>query len=152
MAQEAVAGVGFEAEDDSDQEDAAPRDGAGQARIARQGGQGAVGRLIGGEPPREYGSKAGRQNEGENLAADPAFHLSYGLRFAQAAEFSPHEKFPKQESGGKGHPAVERAFTVCPKPATEEKDGRVRCGQLGQDVEADDGIANYGEEQHGQTE
>jgi hypothetical protein len=28
----------------------------------------------------------------------------------------------------------------------------VRCGQLGQDVEADDGIANYGEEQHGQTE
>src|SRR5208283_5521117 len=105
--------------------------------------------LIGGEPPGQYGRETRRQHKGENFAADPAFHFGYGLGLAQLA---PHEKFPKQQGGSQGHPAVERAFLVGPQPATKEENGRVRCGQLRQKVEPGNGIADHRQKKHGQTE
>lgn len=149
MAEEAVASFGFDAEDDGDEEHSGPGNGGRQAGIAAESGEGLVGGLAGGNPPRKNGRETSGENEGKKFAADPTFESRHGFVLAN---FAPHEKLPGEKRGGERHPAVESGFQVEPEPGAKEELRGMRGNQPREDKPSGQGVGDDGEEQDEESE
>src|SRR5438105_15881889 len=110
MAEQGVAGGGIPAEKNEQQRNREPGETRRQSRVARDASKKAVRRLPGRDPPGQNRGHRRNQDEGKELARNPAFDLVLGL--TRPARIAPDKIVPGQDTQDDRRPAVEGGLLV----------------------------------------
>lgn len=117
MAEEVVAGLGVDAQQNRDKQNDGPGENCRQTGVLANHGKELARGLACRNPPGNHGSDPRGEGEGKQLAGEPAFNFGAG--------FLPDEIVPGEEGDGNSDPAIQSGLLVKPPPGAENEAGVV---------------------------